>query len=274
MAAAVLPSADTVGPIRDLDARRVCSLAGIETARQKVITLRQLRDGLDASIRELEGQRRKDQIINRALLVAKFTKATCDAFISMAGALGKAVLPKAAGEEVEKFAAGYAAVTPLVDAVATTAAGGKADWVKTGAAVVKEGVSAVTDNKGAELLTKTTVVKVEIITGAMNHDEEGVIKPAVSYIYDLNTTAAEMTGKKGKAGAALAKIAKSAFEYNEQIGKAFGELIENDLDSMERVDALKRNIGQMARRLSRQIFEMEQFITSCEYELTDPQPLV
>jgi hypothetical protein len=192
----------------------------------------------------------------------------------MAGALGKGVLPEPAGEKVEQFADGYAAVTPLVDAVATTAAGGKADWVKTGATVVKEGVSVVTHSQGAQLLTKTTVVKVEIVTGAMNHDEEGVIKSAVSYIYDLNTTAAEMTGKKGKAGAALAKIAKSAFEYNEQIGKAFDELIDNDLDSMERVDALKRNIGQMVRRLSRQIFEMEQFITSCEYELTDPQPLV
>jgi hypothetical protein len=142
---------DTAGPIKDPDARRVCSLAGIETARQKVFTLRQLRVGLDISIKDLEAQRRKDKIINTAFGVARFTKATCDAFISMAGALGKAVLPKPAGEAVEKIAAGYAAATPLIDAAATSAAGGKADWVKAGTSSVKEGVSLVTKNKAVEV---------------------------------------------------------------------------------------------------------------------------
>jgi hypothetical protein len=265
---------DTVGPIQDPDARRVCSLAGLETARQKVFTLRQLRDGLDISIKDLEAQRRKDKIINTALVVARFTKATCDAFISMAGALGKAVLPKPAGEEVEKFAAGYAAATPLVDAAATSAAGGNADWVKAGTASVKEGVSLVTRNQGAQLITKSTVVKVEIIKGAMNHDKEGVIKSAVDYTYDLNVTVAEMTGKKGEAGAALAKVAKSAFEYNEQIGKAFDQLIDDDLESRERIHALKSSLVHQAKLLSKKIGEMDQFITSCEYQLTPPESLV
>lgn len=272
MAQPYLSTPDTVGPIRDPVARRVCSLAGIATARQDVISLRQLRTGLDNSILELNSQRKKEKIVNGALLVLQFTKATCDAFISMAGALGKAALPKPAGEEVEKFAAGYAAATPIVDAAATTAAGGKADWVKAGAASVKEGVSAVTDNKVAEILTKTTVVKVEIVKGALNHDEDGIIKPAVGYVYDLNATVAGMTGKKGAAGEAFAKVAKSAFEYNEQIGKAFDQMIDNDLESMERIDGLKRNFVSLAKRLSKNIDDMEQFIMSCEYELNRPSP--
>ncbi len=213
-------------------------------------------------------------IINRALVVARFTKATCDAFISMAGALGKAVLPKPAGEEVEKFAAGYAAATPLVDAAATSAAGGNADWVKAGASSIKEGVSLVTKNKGVEILTKSTVVKVEVIKGAMNHDKEGIIKSAVDYTYDLNTTVAEMTGKKGEAGAALAKVAKAGFEYNEQIGKAFDQLIDDDLESQERIHSLKTGLVHQAKLLSKKIDEMEQFISSCEYELSSPEALV
>jgi hypothetical protein len=265
---------EAVGPIQDPDARRVCSLAGLETARQKVFSLRQLRDGLDLSIRELERQRRKDKIINNALIVARFTKATCDAFISMAGALGKAVLPKPAGEKVEKLAAGYAAVTPVVEAAATSAAGGSAEWAKAGATLVKEGASVVTHNKGAEIMTKSTVVKAEIIKGAMNHDKEGLIKSAVDYTYDLNTTIAEMTGKKGEAGAALAKVAKSAFEYNEQIGKAFDQLIDDDLESQERIHALKSSLVHQAKLLSRKIDEMEQFVTSCEYQLYPPELLV
>ena len=192
--------------------------------------------------------------------------------ISMAGALGKAVLPRPAGEKVEKFAAGYAAVTPVVEAAATSAAGGNAEWAKAGATFVKEGASIVTHNKGAEM-TKSTVVKVEIIKGAMNHDKEGIIKSAVDYTYDLNATIAEMTGKKGEVGAALAKVAGSAFEYNEQIGKAFDQLIDDDMESQERIHALKSNLVHQAKLLSRKIDEMEQVITSCEYQLYPPELL-
>jgi len=260
-------TSDAVGPIRDPDARRVCSLAGMEIARTEVLNLLQLRDGLNIALQELESQSRKDRMIDRALLVARFTRATCDTFISMAGALGKAAIPGTAGEEVGKFADSYAASAPLIEAAATSASGGKVDWVKAGATSIKEGVSAVTDNVGAQILVKTTVVQVETIKAAMNHDKEGIIRPAAEYLLDLNITISEMTGKKGKWGAALAKIAKSAFEYNEKIGAAFDQLIEDDLDSKERGDALKRNIAQQAKLLSRKIDEMGRFITSCEYEL-------
>ena len=262
---------DAVRPIQDPDARRVCSLAGIDTARQKVFTLRQLRDGLNLSIGELERQRRKEKIINNVFLVARFTKATCDAFISMAGALGSAFLPEAAGKTAEKIASGYAAVTPMLEAASTAAAGGDAEWAKVAATFVKEGVSVVTDKKGAQLVTKSAVVKVEIIKGAMNHDKEGIIKSAVDYTYDLNTTLAELAGKKGKEGAALAKVAKNAFEYNEQIGKAFDQLIDEDLESQERIHALKSSLVHNAKLISRKIGEMEQFLTSCEYQLTPPR---
>jgi hypothetical protein len=93
-------------------------------------------------------------------------------------------------------------------------------------------------------------------------------------MFDLNTTVAEMVGKKGEAGAALAKVAKSAFEYNEQIGKAFDQLIDDDLESQERIHALKSNLVHQARLISKKIDEMEQFITSCEYQLNPPESLV
>jgi hypothetical protein len=114
----------------------------------------------------------------------------------MAGALGKAVLPKPAGEQVERLATGYAAATPMLEAVATSAGGGKGEFGKAGATFVKEGISVVTHNKGAEILTKATVVKAEVIAGAMNHDKEGIIKSAVDYTYDLNFTVMDMAGKK------------------------------------------------------------------------------
>jgi hypothetical protein len=273
MAQSFVSTPDTAGPIRDPNARRVCSLAGINDARQKVITLRQLRDAVDISIRELESERQKEAIIDKALLVARLTKATCDTFIAMAGALAKVAMPGKAGEEAERFAAGYAAATPLISAAATSDAGGKAEWGKAVAASVKEGVTFVAPgNPTAEILTKSTVVKVEIIKGALNHDHEEVIRSGASYLADLHATVAEMTkSDTGETVAAFTRVAKSAFEYNDQIGKAFDQLIEDDQESKERFESLKRNLERDARRLSQQISKMEQFISECWGEFGDYQ---
>lgn len=260
-----------VGPLLDPHARRVCCLSGLEAARQKVFTLRQLRKGLEISIHDLEAQRRKEEVLNSALVITRFTKATCDTFISLAGALGKAVLPKPVGKQVEMLAAGYAAATPLAEAAATSHYGGKADWVNAGATSVKEAASLVTDNIGTELLIKTSVVPVETIKGAMNHDTRGIIKPAANYVYDLNTSLADLVGKKGEAAAALAKIAKSAFEYNEMIGKAFDQFIDDDLESQQRTQALKSSLMHLSKLVSRKIYEMEQFINTCEFQLSSPE---
>ncbi len=257
-------TADSAGPIRDPEARRVCSLAGIETARARVTTLKNLRDGLDISIKELENQRKKDKVVNKALMVARFTKATCDAFIGMAGTIAKAVIPGKGGEAAEKFADVYATANPIIEAVATADAGGKADWVKAGTSAAKEGVGLLTKNKGTQLLAKSAVVKVEVIRGAMNHDEEGVIKSGLTYAYDMNTTAAEMTGEKGEAVAAVMKVGKSAFEYNEQIGKAFDQLIDDDLESEERFHEAKANLVNQAKRLSKTIEELERSLAPLE----------
>ncbi len=265
MAQSELCSPDSVGPIRDVDARRVCTLNGIALAREEAVSLRKLRDGLNMTIQELESERQKAQLVNKALLVARFTKASCDAFLAMAGALGKAILPGAAGKQADLVEKVYGTVTPLAAAAGTTVAGGRVDWVQTGAATVKKGVSVVTENKGVQILTKSTVAKVELINGAMNHDPKSVVKSAVSYLYDLHTTIGEMAG--AKRGAAFAKIAKSAFEYHEQIGKAFDEMLDGSMETEERHLALKTTIVTQAKRLSRTIDELEQFITTCEGEL-------
>jgi hypothetical protein len=49
-------------------------------------------------------------------------------------------------------------------------------------------------------------------------------------------------------------------------------MIDNDLESMERIDGLKRNFVSLAKRLSKNIDDMEQFIMSCEYELNRASP--
>jgi len=261
----VLNSPHAVGPIQDPNARRVCGLTGISTAQDRFVTLRALRDGLELSLRELENQRRKDQMVAKALLVARFTKASCDAFLEMAATASKLFLPKAAAEGAEAVANAYGAVTPLADAVGTHVAGGKVDVAKTAIASAKKGVALAIQGQdvGVKLLAKSTVVKVEVINNAMNQDAKGVMKSAASYVRDLNTTAFKEAGfEKTAAVGELTKIAQSAFTYNEQVGKAVDEMIQGSSENEERYQSLKTTILTQARQLSKRIAEFEQLTKS------------
>src|SRR4051812_43221235 len=123
-----LRTPDAVGPIRDPNARRVCNLNGIAIEQEKLISLRKLRDGLDMSIRELEAQRRNEEMVNKAFMVARFTKATCDAFLGVGAALAKGFLGEKTSKPIEAVEAMYGTATPLAEAASTSLSGGKADW--------------------------------------------------------------------------------------------------------------------------------------------------
>jgi hypothetical protein len=67
----------------------------------------------------LEAQRRKDQVVNKALLVARFTKASCDAFISLAADMATAFAGKL-GKQAEFVEALYGSATPLAEAASAS----------------------------------------------------------------------------------------------------------------------------------------------------------
>ncbi len=258
-------SPQAVGPIRDPEARRVCTLSGIALAQQKVVEIKNLREGLDRCIRDLENQKRTEQIAKKALLVARFTKASCDTFLGIAAALSKVLLPKGVGKQADLVDNVYGTVTPLAEAAATSLAGGKADWVGKTASAAKSAVSVFTDSEAVEISTKLAVAEVEVVNSAMNQDEKGVITTAATYLYDLHTTIGEMIGWKKTA--TFAKIAESAFNYNEELGKAFDEMLESTNEANERYSVLKTNLLIQAKNISKRIVEMEELIRSCETEL-------
>ena len=270
MAQPDLNTPNAVGPIRNRDARRVCSLSSIATAQGSLVTFRELRKGLDIAIAELEKQRSKEKIVNNALLVVRFTKATCDAFLGLAATAAKSFLPEPVSKQAELVEKVYGTVTPLAEAAATKMAGGKVDLVSTVAASVNSGVGLVTKNTGYDILTKSTVAKAEIINSAMNQDPKGIMKTATSYVYDLHTTMADIGGAKKTA--AFGEIAKKTFDYNEKLGTAFDEAIQNDWESTERYLSLKRTIANQAKRISASIQELEEFISSCANEIEDQKP--
>jgi hypothetical protein len=253
-----------LGPIRDPQAQRVCTLVGIEAAHDRLVSFQQLREALDLSIRDLERQRRKEKTVNRALLVARLTKATCDAFLGMAAGFAKVVLPEPAAKAAATVEAAYGTATPWAEAVSTAASGGKADWVKAGTSSAKKAVSLVTEDKGYKILVKSTATKIEVLKSALNGDTKVATKSAVSYIYDLHVSIGEMAGVKKVA--LFATIAKQAFEYNEQVGKAADELLDGDLSTDQRYIDQKATILKQAKLISGKIAELEDYIQSCEPE--------
>ena len=262
-----LTSPKAKGPIRDPNAERVCGLNGIAAAQQRLVTLRQLRGGLNTSISELEGEHSKEHFVNQAFLVARFTKATCDAFLGMASALAEAVLPKVVSEKAKAINSAYEAATPLAAAVGTKVAGGNVDYTKTLTSSAK-GASSFIKNDGYQLLAQSTVVKVEIIKAAMNGDQKEVVNTAGSYLYDLHTTIAKMERmpERSKQAAALAEIAKRAFEYHKALGEAFDGMLDSEEEGDERYIQLRTTLLKQAKMVSAKIAELELYIQSSKPE--------
>jgi hypothetical protein len=256
-------SPDSAGPIRNKDVVRICTLASIATAEQKLTTLRQLKRGLDMAIADLDKQKRAEQIANKGLLVARFAKATCDSFVALAAEMAEVVLPEAAAKGAKAVAQGSKLASGIAETASTAASGGKvtADQL---IGIGKAASAYAPGGDATKLIIKSTTVKVEVIHEAMNQRPEGVMKKAASYLYDLHAKIGALAGLKKTA--AFAKIAKEAFEYNENLGKAFTAAIAANDETSQRYQSLKASLLTQARRLSKQIEHMEAFVQTCTPE--------
>src|SRR5882762_8001143 len=95
------------GPVRDRAAAQICTLAGISFSREKLIKLTELKRCIELSLRELDQEARRDAILNKSIVLLRFTKATCDAFIGLAAEFSSLLLPKAVAQEAKFVKAGY-----------------------------------------------------------------------------------------------------------------------------------------------------------------------
>jgi hypothetical protein len=254
-------SPDSLGPIRSHDAVRVCHLTGIAAAEQKLTTLRQLKHGLDLAIADLDRQKRAEQIGNKGLLVARFTRLACDTFVELAAEMATVVLPEAVAKQAEMIAKSSKLGGQMAEAASTVATGGRLDG-KTLIDIGKSASKFVKADDATKLIIKSATVKVEVVHRAMNQDSKGVLKKALDYAYDLHVKLGELAGHKK--AAAFAKIAKQAFDYNESLGKIFDEAVDADYETVRRHQSLKTSLVTQARRISRKIEEVEAFVASCE----------
>jgi len=225
-----------LGP--DVDALRVCSTAGIELLKDKRVQLDQLRRSIYGAMREIEEASDWETTLSRMLLAANLTKASCEAFLDMAGAMGKAFGIKNAELAGKSLNAAIASSS----AMASAQAGQKADWltaVNKSAEALAIGGDRIT---GQALDTfKLQTAKVDVINSAIKGDRP---KALGSFFLGYLPKIADMSFKYmeqktlAKWNSAIASISKAGYNYSLALDKAFNQKISDSDESADRRIAL------------------------------------
>ncbi len=197
----------------------VCSASGINLLSKERIRLTQLRVAMQTTVAEMRKSVGRDELLSHALLAASLTKATCDAFIEMAGALGKLAGLKGTDE----FAKVYGAASAVTTTATQTALGQKADWIGTASSVGKVVVKS-SDVADIQFL------KVDILNAALQRDTPKLLQ--VSFM-EYPAKIAEMSlAYMGHAASArwvgsVTAVVSSGLSYSRALDVAFNTRLED-----------------------------------------------
>jgi len=258
------------GPILNRDTVRMCTLAGISQAKNSLIELRKLKQVIDSGLRELDAQRQHEKLVTKMFVVLSFTKATCDAFISMA-----AELSATTGQEMvaDRIKAGYGVAGVVVDTTKAAIGGDRVNYAKAAASAASRATDAMPGSKklmkADKFLGKSTAIEAEIIVNALKGDADDVKKSAREYAAELGgftlDVLEEVTEKKGfKAANIFKSIALDAFEYHERLGELFDRALEADEEMQGRYLSQKRSFEYLASRLADRIVALQALIADCD----------
>ncbi len=214
-----------------------CSIAGINLMSTERTKFSRLAQSLQNNIDVMKNLNSNEKFYSTAIFGATIVKATCDAFIDMAGTLAGAVGLK----PVEKAAAWLGAGGKAADFAIGKSYGQKTD----GVGVFTSTASALlgTDRLKGKMtetgkgLAELQLVKIDIIKEAVAGDATSVKKEVfLSYIPKIaNMTLAalnrEVAGNLVSAGTSLAKAGSS---YSNALEKAFDEKLETNESTRER----------------------------------------
>ncbi len=232
----------------------VCSSAGINLLGRERIRLVQLRQAMQNTVMEMERSQSKDDLVSRALLAASLTKATCDAFIEMAGALGTLAGIKGTDE----FARGYGAVSAVATTATQASLGQNADWLGTANSVAK---AVVKPNDVADL----QFMKVDLVNSALQKDTPKLLQTA---FWDYPAKIASMSlgylGREAKKRwvDAVSGVVSSGLNYSRSLESAF----DTRLDDADFAREKQRQLQETRKHItlvSQQIGEIEGIMNGC-----------
>lgn len=251
------PHSSTVTGLRPIkaDGGRVCSLAGIAQAEDKVVELSKVQAGLDIAIRDLEAQGKKDLTTARVFMVLKWTKLTCDAFIGMAAVLSSG------GDKVK---AAYGVGGVIADSATKAVLGQKVDYGTAGLTAVKEGVGALS-NKTLKFGVTTSVIKIEVVVNAVNSKPDEILKSAAEYTHELLKFTLDALEKES--AAKFTDLAKETFTYHQKLAELVEESVTNEQSLKLNQLGQKTTLTSLSRRIQKQIDRLEDFVRTCEMQL-------
>lgn len=251
-----------VGPLQPGDpAVGVCSAAGINLLGNQKFKLLQLKSALVNSIQAFEAAGSRDEFLSRGLLTANLIKATCDAFIDMAGSLGDAVGIKGA-DAVSK---GYSGISAFAMTGTQAALGQKADWLGTASTVGKIAISKSRMGDTAKSAAELQMLKVDIINAAVQKDGAKALQITfMEYLPKIGAMSLDHMGHAVKAKwlGAVSAVANAGTSYSKALSDAFDTRLSDIEDNQARRQMLVKARAQM-RLVCGKIDEIDALIRQC-----------
>ena len=248
------------------DAASVCSAAGIDRWRTEIVQLETIQRALEISVVQAEGTADWNRFLSRGLLTANIAKASCEAFLELAGAFGKVANIPGASNMSKVLGAGI----KVADSGARMIAGEKTDLVDTGLSVAVALIPKFVPGSGrvedvSKAMLESTGITLEALNHAINNRDAKTLRALfIKYPSKMAQIALLLADKKLGASwvGAISAVANSGLSYSNKIDEAFSER----LSALEE-ERLKVQIIRLMRRqvavTKAEIANVSQLVTLC-----------
>lgn len=266
MADGLSSSTDTFSATINDQAVKACSAVGINLLGSERVKLSKMGD----SIREALGFMREAtdwyEFRSNALLALSLTKATCDAFIAMAGSMGEALGLKGTGKVAEIYDIAGTAVDPKANAmdVATKVARASTEnlgvkYVTLSTDIINQGLKQEQDLDGLKNRSLAFVYETHKDAGAY------AMEAAVKEKY-LSEKGGKVLGGFGKALDAMKTVAEARNKYAEDLKAAFDEKLSDEDFMREKKEQMAKLETQLSTIIA-QVAQIDGALTSCANQM-------
>jgi hypothetical protein len=253
-------------PSLDHTVTQTCTLHGISIIGGKLTNLRKLEISIQKNLLDLSRVKSHQELMTSALLGLQLTKATCDAFISLAADAADLI---GSGGSAKLVSSGYSAASALATSTTQSMIGQQANWGATAGTIINSAapslLKAKLDTKNvsaAASLIKQGTIKTDLLVSAFKNDEAGIKKAAVAYgksVAQMVATAAN--SRLGK----VVSVMSTLDTYNTALARAFDEAMANR-DSNMFVGA-KRSLEAQLKKIHALIGKFQDQLDRCFIQL-------
>ena len=252
--------------------RMSCDRATVNSINNKLVTYYDLRQGLKASREEFTRAEKWEDTANAGLMALRWTKASCDAFISMAASASSALLPKKTADIAALIKGTYTATAVVAEAGSISFHGGRVDKL----ALIRDVKDGMSDVAGV-VYEDTQLGKVSGIANlyvnigidAVRGDKSTLlIQATAGQFSEIAKLAAELAtenkaGKLTKGYAAVVDIAIAGEKFGKELDAAADAYLDTQSEFASRRRSMHRMLASQLNRIEDRIQELERTLDAC-----------